>query len=671
MSSNVGQIRWTGHPLLSAFPAQRQLSAYVRFKIWDTRNQNFVHLPAGIDVTLVDYSILTDTPIAIVQTDAAGIANFNIANLTPQFPDMYFLVNTSQVSVPFAGHNALPMKWSTKGWRSSDGLELGYKEKFAGTTFGTSAQPIEFEIGVAAFLRVRVESTTETGKYMNLLPYMGLTLNAGGLFNPVISFEATVDDSGVAHFFSFDIAPGSDLTVVLKAEVKSPSGVFPLLPDAYADDWPGTPSTVWTYLVGKEVTALPSNDKTSLGSLSSPFEIRFPASISKETCAAFTCLKNLTELNMFIHYASPGDFDDYAGQKINLHATLLLGGLSWPVDTVNLPSSFDTYRSGQFHEFSHQLLWAFANYSKSAIAYSYFTLPGSGGGVLDHFWNRYLNSEHALLEGWATLFEFFARTDAVSVSMRPSGGKLTVAGYGSLDIVDARTLLPSVIAQIIANPVAMPANQLDKNWGEQVEGVFAAALFNLFVRYVAQPWAIPPSGKIIPATLDGDITKIEHLKWLTDQSAEAQLVRTRFQDTIVRPAQALSSFNAPSSSRPATTTDFFDAIRGLNPVDWDVIRPILQDCFVAFPQVERMSPNIVTGIASSTGTGVLVHVLGRHFVNHPTTKLFIDAEQVPVIWQNSGDMSCLAPPRPAGTIADVRLESLDGDDILEGGLKYV
>lgn len=656
MSSNSPGTRWIGHPLLGAFAANRQLTVYVRFKMWDTVDKKFEYLPPGIDVSLVDGSpLFSNQTLATVQTDAAGIANFNIVNLTPQFPDMCFVVNTAQITLPFAHHPALPPEWSTKGWRSSNGLEFGYKEQFSGTTFGTSASPIEFEIGVFFFLNIRVESTSEPGAggYMNLLPHTVVTLNAD-TFLSSITLTEKVDDLGIARFYSFFIEPESDITLELEARNDSTGSGFPFLQNVFVDDWLGVTSSALTFSVGTAQTRLAANDRTAIGkdngNLLDAHAIKLTEMNNGELCAAFTSLKNLAELNCLLHYAvgSP-DWNDYSGQHINIGFVASVG-MSWPTNVINLPPSYYKRRDDQIHEFSHQLLWKWGNYLSLGIFSEYCPILGDATG--DHFWDRLVNPEHALLEGWATIFELLASKNKVEVSKDALGGKLTVYPYYSLPHFS----LP--IKDI--NKVVIPSSELTTNWGESVEGVFAAAMFNLFCQYVLlPPWTRPASGPIIPATATGDITQLAHFGWLKASGQDALGVRKRFKDIFVEPAKALSNLNNP------TTSDFIDAIRGLNPADWDTIRPILQNHFLAFPQIEDVEPAVISS------AGGLIDIIGRHFIPDPSTKLYVDAELVPSTIQSSRKITCLAPARAAGSIVSVMLQSPDGDDILVDGLKYV
>ena len=664
MTFNAGD-RWINHPLLGAFTGLRPLAAFVRFKMWDEMDEQFKNLPAGIDVTMCDDSpsIGTDA-ILTVQTDASGMANFAIPNLVPPSPDMFFVVDTASLPV-FAHRSVFPPEWSTKGWRSCDGTEPGLKPSFNGSTFGTAQNPVEFEIGVTLFLNITVESTSEPGNTMNLLPHTKLHLEAGPTLGS-ISLDGEVDQFGIARFFSFGLKPGWDVTLTLTAKIDSP-GTFPFLKGTFVDHWidaadvilfpTPVPPTPIEYTLDATLTKLAAIDKTSYdktaGLAPTPWTIALTLANAPEPCAAFTCLKNMTELNSLARCVAPNpDWDDYNDMHINIGFPN--GGLSWPVGSMNLSPGVTKDRSVQIHEFSHQLMWKWGQYNHYTIAAAYCC----GDAHVTHNLQYFINTEHALLEGWAAIFELLAYSNKVSATRNASGAQVTFDSY------------PSQVTYGSVNPfgasttVVAPA-QLTKNWGECVEGAFAAAMFNVFKNYVLPSGAAPSSGPIIPATLDGDLTKIPHLSWLTASNPSDSATLARFHNTFVEPAKALAGLTT------RTTTIFLDKLRDLNPSDWNTIRPILQDHFVAFPQLESVSPNNIQGTPSNTSTGVLVHVLGRHFINDPATKLFIDAEQVPVIWQNPGDLSCLAPPRPAGTVADVRLESLDGDDILVGGLIYV
>jgi hypothetical protein len=654
MTSNAAGLRWVGHPLLGAFAAEGQLTAYVRFTIWDTGSSQFVPLPAGIDVSLMDSSpLLSNDTIATVQTDANGVANFNIVNMTPLFPDMYFAVKTSQIQTPFAGQQTFPAEWSTKGWRSKDGMESGYKQHFSGTKFGTSAQPIEFEVGVCLFFKIQFESTT-SGKPLDLLAntHVKLIAHKVALVSLVTTLEADVDSSGKVEFFSFDIPAGFAASLKLSALNDSTGKGFPFLSGPFVSDFHplGLPVPL-EFTLDSVTTTISNVDTTSLGSQGNPHVILLAAALAPKFCAAFTSLTHLAELNALIHYTALADWQDFAVHHINIDAPLL-GGMSWPLLVINLPSDFNRWRAGQMHEFSHQLLWKWGNYSSIGLVEEYF--PGQA--YMDHEENQLFNPEHALMEGWATIFQYLASANKVVVRKDASGASITI-GSGSDSVVDS-------------GKNAIPSAQLNTNWGESVEGVFAAAMHDLFRSYIMPPWSLPSSGPVIPATTNGDITQFAHLGWLTENSQAASDARNRFKKIFVEPAKALANLNNP------TTTDFLDAIRNINAPDWNTIRPILQNYFLAFPQIERIdfqnaqTPSPLPLQIPSSGATIVV--FGRHFVLGTGTEVRIDGALVPWSMQNSGQITCQALPRPAGTVSSVIIVMLpDGDDILIDCINYV
>jgi IPT/TIG domain len=659
MTSSAPGIRWIGHPLLNAFAAKNQLTVYVRFTVLDKGSNQPLPIPAGIDVSLMDGSQPLDTK----PTDSNGVANLNVVFLTQHFPDMYFVVNTSQIQAPFAGRQPFPAEWSTKGWLSSDGLEFGYHEHFTRANFGTSANPIEFEIGVSFFLNIVVESTTETGNVMPLPSNTNVELSTGSFLNP-ISINSKVDEFGVATYFSFAVQPGSDVTLKIKALTDSDGTALPFLQGVFVDNWynnPTSPSPL-EFTIDAAQTNLANIAMTSIGFApgigSGPRKIKLTASSNRKLCAAFTCLKNLTELNYLVRCVAPyPDWNDYAGMHINIG--FINGGLSWPINVINLSMSLTADRSLQIHEFSHQLLWRWGNYSTQSIFGTYCR----GDAFVKHNWNYLINPEHALLEGWATIFEMLAYSNRVSLTRNAAGAKITVDNY-SCDIIYGS------INPLATPTILVPASQLTTNWGESVEGAFAAAMFNLFKEYVL-PGTPPSTGSLIPPSPngDGDITRSAHLKWLTGNGQSDSDARARFKNTFVEPVKALSNMNA------ATTTDFIDAIRAINSLDWNTIKPILQNYFLAFPQVEYVlatgsqdDPAVPGKIVSTGGS---LDIVGRHFVSDPGTKVYVDATLAPSTFQSSRKITCLAPARPSGSIVDVMLLTPDGDDILVGGLEYV
>jgi hypothetical protein len=664
MASNSLGDRWVGHPLLAAFTGQRPLSAYVRFSLWDEQASKFQNLPQGIDVSLVDNSpLFSTTTVDTVQTDANGVAHFSIANLSPQFPDLFFLVDTSALPSGFAHHAAFPAEWSTKGWRSSDGKTPGYHEKFAGTTFGSSTDPIEFEIGVVLFITIQVENTTDPGSFIFLLPETPVSLHAGGIFQSTVDLSTKSDDHGIAHFFSFDIEPGSNIDITIYATNNAGSNKFPFLQGVYVDDWPGIPSTTWSYFISSTLANLTNLDKTSTGSATAGWVVKLTAQVSAHTCAAFTFLQNLTELNCLLHYSVPG-WQDYLGGRINMRA-LLAGGLSLPstslpeAGSINLPKDFDDWREGQFHEFAHQILWILGNLSLADIAYSYCL----GSGVMSHSWHARYNTHHALLEGWAEAFAYIFNLEYFTVTKQ--SGKFFLKFKRNYVYKGTLISLPTSSYVTDSNEIEFASGVLDqeRNWGESVEGMFAAGLLYVFRKHVMKNFS--SGSPAIPPAPGGDIRTHPSLAWLTSTAPSGIQTRERFRRTFVAPALAMA--NRPSP----TTTAFIDAMRVANMPpdgsvsDWNEIRDILQDFYLAKPEIVIISP---AQIGASGGT--TVQIQGYHFATGASTEIFFGVNKATITSLSNGIITCIAPAGSAGTTVDLKLTSDDGSDLKPNAITY-
>lgn len=662
MTSNNAGARWIGHPLLGAFAATGQLIVFVKFTLWNSQSQTYDPLPAGIDVTLRDNSpLIGSQPIATVQTVAGGIANFNIFNLTPQFPDLFFVVDTSALPAGFANHPAFATEWSTKGWRSSDGNEYGYKEHFAGTIFGTAANPIEFEIGVTLFLDIEVESTSEPGTYLSLLRNTPVNVFAQQLLTSALQIDVWVNERGIAECFSFDIGANADIAVKVSSSNYSAGIVFPCLQNVIVGDWTGTSNAVWSYFLNKTLTNIAGIDRTTIGAPAAGWPVKLSAQDSSETCAAFTALRSLTEVNSLINYtATPGDWANYQGVHVNVRA-LLPGGLSIPngssppgFGSINLPAFMDTWRAGTIHECAHQILWVLGKFDLNSIASTYFF----GNGVMSHNWRSFYNPTHALLEGWADGISFFFGLESFDVQKISGQFKISYIGPSVINGVLTSGISQGVIQD--ANEVDLPAGKLDDepNWGENVESVFGAGLYYVFREHVMGMFltAVP-----IPATTAGNIAANPSLAWLTSTAPADVSTRERFRKTFLEPAKAMA---APGADR--TTTGFIEAMRAANTAaDWAIICPILQRYYLAHPEIRTVAP---ANLAAAGGAQVVIQ--GRHIFAGAGTEVYFGANLATITSLSTSQIKCTAPPGTAGTTVALKLITPDGVDIKNNAITY-
>lgn len=657
MASSVVGARWAGHPLLAAFSGQRSLAAYVRFTMWDVVAKKFVPLPPGVPVKLMDDSSAAPTTLASAPTNAQGVATLNVGTLTPAYPDLYFVADMNNMQTPFAHQATLPKTWSTKGWRSRDGFTPGHQKAFAGSSIGTVNKPIEFEIGAVLCLNIVVESTTEPGVNIALPENTEVALYPAAP-STVPPIDGRVDSAGAVTFFSFDLTPQTSFHLMLTAKNASPVGGFPLLADVYVDRWPGAGAALTSLCLTPDNVLIKST-RTSIGVHTgdqlAPRQIELKANRDHDACAAFTCLKNLAELNMLIHYAAgPSDWDDYSGQHINVD--FISGGISFPVNSINLSEYFTNRRRYQFHEASHQLLWRWATLTTGNIAALYCKFYG----IMKHSDEEMLGSVHALLEGWAEIFEYISRYRNITLVKHGKHASLYYDGSS----VSAAVISDGSSAIAVAD---LPT----QNWGEHVEGVFAAAMFTIFRNYVL-PYP-PTSGSLLPPTNDGDITAHAHLKWLTDPGSTAQTARKRFQDAFIEPAKALASLPKP------TTTDFVDELRKRTPAAaWPGLLAILQGFNLGFPEIVQVYPAGTLPAplqpfqpASIAAAGAQIDIHGFHFTDTGNAKVHIGGSDTPFIVASPSRIECTAPARPPGTLASVVFSSADGNDTLGGAILYV
>ncbi len=655
MTSSAAGARWDPHPLLSLPAGPRHLEAYVKFKIWDKSASKFEDVPPGINVDLIDDT--TGDPIDSVPIGTSGIAHFNIATLSPEYPDIYFLVDTGSIPTPFAGHNQLPDDWSTKGWRSSDGKEFGYKKAFAASTFGTSVTPIEFEIGVRFHITVTVQDSASLGP-INLLPNTKLEFRARAPGQSTVVLQEEVGATGAWTCFSFDVDPGSAIELRMKAENDSTGKGFPFLEKVFVDrriilnEVLLQPIQPLSFTISSSTSGLSNVSNTSIGYVDSSVKshvIYLDRAYNKDLIAAFTFLKNLAEHNcLWHHIVTP--WDNYHDAKINLGAHLL-GGLSLPNRIIHLVEDFERQREKQNHEFSHQSLYRLSGLTQWDIVKEYCF----GGGVMSHWWTFLYNPINALLEGWAACFELMF--GAFAFSLTKTGGSYGINWI--YKVSTAAGMLPQpgsfMITDKHGNPYLPGVLDGMQNWGESVEATFGGALYELFRDYVLPQGGPSPPLPLIPPAFLGDITKHAHLAWLSDPGSAGHAARERFKKVFVYPAQSLSAIAHPS------TTDFIEGMRASAGNDWPVLCAKLQAFRMAFPQVEAVTPN-------KPSSGDNLTITGRHFIAGAT--VFIDGQQVIYSLDDARTISCTVPVRPPGTVADVKVVTADGDHVLKGALTY-
>jgi hypothetical protein len=659
MTSSAVGARWVGHPLL-ALPVPRHLDAFVRFTMWNSITHGFDPLPAGIDVVMMHAVTGFDVPLLTASTDANGTATFHIPLLTPEAPNLYFRVMTGGVSFGAFGHTqAPPPYWSTEGWRSADvgGSTPGLSTDFAGSLFGTPTHPIEFEIGVALFIQLKFESTSEPGTNLKLLPNTKVRMLAG---DAPITLEDHTDSDGIVEYFSYDIKPGSSITLKIPMVAEPGGATFPHIGPVFVSYFHQPLAAPIEAVIPPSTSRLASINRTSFGryGAANPHRVVVPAAGAEMICSAVTALKNLTELNGLIHHAVGAQWTDFANSHINL--SFYNTGLSWPLNVINLSDDYAKMRPEQFHEASHQFLWAWGNYTGRGLFADYcagliqsLVGPMSANPNVNHSWAWRSNPEQALLEGWATAFQLMA--EAHTVELQNSGPSIVLR-------FDSYRSVISTPPSLIASAAAIPRSQLVANWGESVEGVFGAVLFNLFKEYVLTTPGIgpppPTTDSLIPPTDDGDITKHPHLAWLKGTSPDDLLAKQRFWNVFVAPALALASNANPTAS------DFIDQLKIKNSNDWvQFFVPIMKRFHVGGPSMTAWIP------ASLPPTGGTVTIVGTRFLGG-ATQVFFGSTAAQITSLAAQGLTCIAPSGTAGAKVDLKLVTTDGEHIIPNAITY-
>ena len=178
------------------------------------------------------------------------------------------------------------------------------------------------------------------------------------------------------------------------------------------------------------------------------------------------------------------------------------------------------------------------------------------------------NWTHALLEGWAEVFEGIFEPSAMSLT-------------GTSTVRDGSKRVP-------LGPD--PPNQ-----GLSVEGAFAQGMIGVLKSFVVGGAS---GNATVPRTFNGDVTQTA--PWVKDPG-----VRKRFKSAIWGPLHAVRA------SEP-WTADFVNSLETLNPGDWPGIVPKLNEFNIAMdpPQIESISP--ASGPAAG---GQPITIVGSFF--HP------------------------------------------------------
>jgi hypothetical protein len=529
--------QWLGHPLINAVSnIIVPVNIYLKFEVWNQTSHAFNSLPEGVAIDLMDYDPISNDRIDTQNTDLQGRVHFRIANIGgtgagEERPDLFFLVHTNGIN--YAGHT-LPREWSTKGWKSTNGCP-GYYENFTGALIGDEESPLIFRIGLD--FHARIEYQNSSTHNIEHPPKGMLVTIASRSGERTSNVNRGTDNNGEIHAVFFETMPSDTVYLVVNFviednDINLPRAVVHVPITVYSDPehmGGGGETTQWnSFLLGNDFKCYIDNDRTSIGSQSSPEIFRCTDEYRR---AAIFFLKILRELSVFLFYMTNGD---WAGvSNLNLYMrSITRTAYSWPVGEVNIPQRDYWNRGTLIHEMSHQIMWQEVNASTLGIAYEGII----GNLCLTHVHDLLANPQHALIEGWA---EFMAKLfDGTGPPYR----------FETLVTdVDSRTSIP----------LGPPPN----NQGESVEGTFANGLLTIFQRYIVTS-SISLNAHI-PESINGDVTATA--TWIRNND-----ITTRFRSMIWQPLKDLRPMSRP------TSTVMLNNIRLRNTTVWRQLQAELQ-----------------------------------------------------------------------------------------------
>jgi phosphatidylserine/phosphatidylglycerophosphate/cardiolipin synthase-like enzyme len=157
-----------------------ELDCELRFTYWNRVQKREMPLPAGIEVSALDYDAVSADDVigrANIEGDD-GRVRIQIVDKDENAPDVYFSLATAGRYIDLAANRLvdagarrsgveylpLPTSWITKGRVADDGRE-GYFDAFDGTAIGTVSEPMTFSLMHASFFLPPIESD-EYEKYV-------------------------------------------------------------------------------------------------------------------------------------------------------------------------------------------------------------------------------------------------------------------------------------------------------------------------------------------------------------------------------------------------------------------------------------------------------------------------------------------------------------------------
>ncbi|MEM1322467.1 MAG: IPT/TIG domain-containing protein [Bacteroidota bacterium] len=626
--SNTSYIsKWNGHPLVTSVTSfnESTVKAYIKFEVWNPNPSGttdiYVPVDSGLTVKMMEYDpVSPNDVVATSTTDSNGAVSFSVAIPTDGWmggnPDFFFTIENPAASAA-SGLGTLPTSWSTKGsgsdyWLSVQGAK-GYYESFDGHTIGAPNNPLVFRIGVDFHLIVQhVKRRFSTPIYEEITDGITIELHdspptaTAGVYsysNPLFS-AVTTNSKGEIHGVVYDLEPNEDIYWRVAYGVEDSSIGLNSSIVEYTEVASIFQFEVTTRAVENELQLnnqghseyttwddFKNFQRPTIGSNARPIILQTYSILDDQPRFALYTLKITRELAHFYHNMTNGN---YYGIKSE-YVFSVLGNLpkgiqesnnmtahAVPLDVVQMtdrPSQWD--RDMLIHESSHHVYWHAVDYTTMDIIGEFF----SGDLKLRHYGNLLYNNEQAIIEGFPEAIEHIF-----------SGGYYTYYNFRDENNNLGFSLGPSSAA--------------DVNRGEEIEGIFANAVTEIFWELVVNPHFTSHSMQIRESS-DGDITT--NNAWITNTN-----IRNNFVHILWTPLQNL--INSPNDPN---ATEYFAEVISNNASIAHKLRGILNsfNAGVVAPSITNLSTN--TGPAAG---GTVVTITGTNFIEAFTNRLGRDAE---------------------------------------------
>jgi hypothetical protein len=595
------------------------MDIYVKFVVWNLTSKAFEPV-TNMPVDLMDNDPVSNDLIDTQTTDSNGCVHFSETQVTlkdksgEDTPDLFFNARPKGLT---AGGTALPDEWSTKGWNDQNGKPGFYPDApfTAGDSLGsTAAAPLVYSIGLDFHVRYMYKDPKTGSPNVGA---KGLEVNIWPPPGPDRPSSRT-DKNGEFHGLVFDIKAGAEVYFEFDFDIADPSIN---LPESRVENTGTLSVNLWFTNTGdSDKVSYPNNVKTSIGTQTDP--VHLLCSQDNRNVAMFF-LTMLYEHTCFFFNISGGAWKGVEGLKFFMTAAAGTA-YSWPLGSINIPQSDWGDRGTIMHELSHQVMWQEVGISSAGVVAQIVAgVVAPQSLCLTHYEAMLANPEHAMIEGWAEIFEG---------TFEPS----------ALTFTTGTTLVDS------NNSPVGPLGPPPVNQGQSVEGAFAQGMLGIFKSFVVGGAG---SGSV-PRSVNGDVTSTA--SWITDGG-----VKSRFQSAIWGPLLSLSSLS-PS------TTDFLAKLKSSNASSWPSMKTKLNPFNLA------LEPPTVTSILANSGPvagGQSVTITGTGFVAGSTTvKIGNNAAASPSVLSDTS-MTCNIPAGAAGAV-DVVVTTSGGSATLTGGYTY-